>query len=146
MQEYPLEPAGVGRILVRTTMSTICRSDIHSWQGSRHNPSPSILGHEIIGEIEEIGDTIGPDLLGQALRAGDRVTWTEYFYCGEYYYCAVLDTPQKCVNIRKYGHERSDAAESAAQCRTGGVFGSPADGRSRRLLADPGSSRHGRHR
>ena len=110
MQEYPLESAGVGSILVRTTMGTICRSDIHSWQGSRHNPSPSILGHEIIGTIEEIGDAIGPDLRGQALRVGDRVTWTEYFYCGECYYCSVLDTPQKCVNIRKYGHERSDVA------------------------------------
>ena len=110
MQEYPLEPAGVGRILVRTTMATICRSDIHSWQGRRQNPSPSILGHEITGVIEEIGDGTGPDLRGQALRAGDRVTWTEYFYCGECYYCGVLDTPQKCVNIRKYGHERSDAA------------------------------------
>ncbi len=54
--------------------------------------------------IEEIGDAIGPDLRGQALRAGDRVTWTEYSYC------AVLDTPQKCVNIRKYGHERSGVA------------------------------------
>jgi len=110
MQEYPLEPAGVGRILVQTTMSTICRSDIHSWQGIRHNPSPGILGHEIIGTIEEIGGAIGSDLRGQALRTGDRVTWTEYFYCGECYYCAVLDTPQKCINIRKYGHEGSDEA------------------------------------
>ena len=108
LRKYPLRPPGPGQMLVRVTMGTICRSDIHSWEGKRHNPTPSILGHEIIGVIEEIGDGVGPDLRGQALGVGDRVTWTEFFYCGECYYCAVLDTPQKCVNIRKYGHDPSD--------------------------------------
>ena len=58
MQEYPLEPAGVGRILVRTTIGTICRSDIHSWQGRRQNPSPSILGHEITFKGKNIADVL----------------------------------------------------------------------------------------
>ena len=108
MREYPLRPAGPGQILVQVTLGTICRSDIHSWEGKRHNPTPSILGHEIIGVVEEIGDGVGPDLRGDALSVGDRVTWTEFFYCGECYYCSVLDTPQKCVNVRKYGHDPSD--------------------------------------
>ena len=73
MQDYPLEPPGPGQILVRITMATICRSDIHSWEGKRHNPTPSILGHEIIGVVDEIGDGVGPDLRGEALSVGDRV-------------------------------------------------------------------------
>ena len=108
IREYPVQPPEPGQILVRNRMGTICRSDIYSWEGKRHNPTPSILGHEIIGVVEEIGDGEGPDLRGEALRVGDRVTWTEFFYCGECYYCNVMDTPQKCVNIRKYGHEPSD--------------------------------------
>ena len=109
MQEYPLEPAGVGRILVRTTMGTICRSDIHSWQGSRHNPSPSILGHEIIGVIEQLGTDIPHDMRGDPLAVGDRVTWTEYFHHGQSVYRDIHDMPQKSPGVRKYGHDLVEA-------------------------------------
>ena len=108
MREYPVTSPGPGQVLVRNSMGTICRSDIDSWQGKRHNPTPSILGHEIIGIVEDIGDGVGPDLNGQTLNPGDRITWTEFFYCGNCYYCSSLDTPQKCVNVRKYGHISSD--------------------------------------
>ena len=74
MREYPVVPPGPGQVLVRNTMGTICRSDINSWEGKRHNPTPSILGHEIIGVVEEIGDGVGPDLRGRALSVSDRIT------------------------------------------------------------------------
>ncbi len=109
MEEYPLRPAEAGEVLVRVAMSTICRSDIHSWEGKRQNPRPGILGHEIIGTIGEVGTGVGPDMRGETLHLGDRITWTEFFFCGECYYCRVLDMPQKCVRLRKYGHEPSDA-------------------------------------
>ena len=108
MKEYPVVPPGPDQVLVQVTMGTICRSDVSSWEGKRYNPTPSILGHEIIGVIEALGDGVGPDLQGQALRVGDRITWTEFFYCGKCHYCSVLDTPQKCLNIQKYGHIPSD--------------------------------------
>jgi alcohol dehydrogenase len=108
IREYPLRPAGPREVLVRVTMSTICRSDIHSYEGRRPNPVPGILGHEIIGVIEEIGAGVERDLRGEPLRAGDRVTWTEYFFDGECYYRDVLDMPQKCPGVRKYGHDRAD--------------------------------------
>ena len=60
-------------------MGTICRSDISTWEGKRYNPTPSILGHEIIGIIEEIGDGVGPDLQGQALSVGDRISGPSSF-------------------------------------------------------------------
>jgi putative phosphonate catabolism associated alcohol dehydrogenase len=108
MHDYPLKPAGPGETLVRVKMATICRSDIHSWEGKRHNPCPGILGHEIIGTIAEIGAGVGADMRGEALNVGDRITWTEFFFCGECYFCRVLNLPQKCVGIRKYGHDASD--------------------------------------
>ena len=106
--EYPVRPARAGEALVRVAMSTICRSDIHSYEGRRPNPTPCILGHEIIGVIEELGTGVGRDLRGEPLRAGDRVTWTEYFFDGDCYYRDVLDMPQKCPGLRKYGHDRAD--------------------------------------
>ena len=108
LKEFPLRPVGRGEVLVRVTMSTICRSDIHSYEGRRPNPCPGILGHEIIGRIEEIGQGIEKDMRGDPLKVGDRITWSEYFFDGQCYYREVLDMPQKCHGVRKYGHDLAE--------------------------------------
>jgi putative phosphonate catabolism associated alcohol dehydrogenase len=101
---YPLHPPAAGEVLVRIRMSTICRSDIHSWQGHRPNPCPGVLGHEIIGNIVALGDGVVQDMRGDALNVGDRITWSEYFIPGRNYYTEVLDLPQKSRGVDKYGH------------------------------------------
>ncbi len=108
VREYPVRDARAGEVLVRITMCTICRSDIHSYEGHRPNPCPGILGHEIIGVIEQIGEGVVDDMRGDALAAGDRVTWTEYFHDGPSYYRDVHDMPQKAAGLRKYGHDLVD--------------------------------------
>ena len=74
IREFPVRDVNPNEVLVRISMSTICRSDIHSYRGHRPNPCPGILGHEIIGVIEQIGGNVGNDLCGAALEVGDRVT------------------------------------------------------------------------
>jgi len=108
LKEYPLRPVKPDEVLVKVTMSTICRSDIHSYEGKRPNPCPGILGHEIIGVIEELGSSIKNDMRGDSLQLGDRITWSEFFYHGECYYREVHDMPQKCHGVRKYGHDLAD--------------------------------------
>lgn len=105
IREYPLRNVRAREALVKITMSTICRSDIHSYHGHRANPCPGILGHEIIGTIEQLGESITHDMRGDALAIGDRVTWTEYFADGDSYYRDVHDMPQKAPGLRKYGHD-----------------------------------------
>jgi putative phosphonate catabolism associated alcohol dehydrogenase len=105
IREYPVRPAKSGEVLVRVRMSTICRSDIHSYEGRRPNPCPGILGHEIIGTIVELGEGVEKDMRGDPLDVGDRITWSEYFHHGDCYYGEVHDMPQKCHGIRKYGHD-----------------------------------------
>ena len=85
IREYPVRDVNPGEVLVRVVMATICRSDIHSYQGHRPNPCPGILGHEIIGVVAQIGSDIGSDMRGDALEIGDRVTWTEFFHRGDSY-------------------------------------------------------------
>lgn len=108
LKEYPLRNVKADEALVRITMSTICRSDIHSYQGHRPNPCPGILGHEIVGVVEQLGETITHDMRGDELRPGDRVTWTEFFHHGPSYYREVHDMPQKSKGVRKYGHDLAD--------------------------------------
>jgi alcohol dehydrogenase len=108
VREYPVRDVHPGEVLVRITMSTICRSDIHSYEGQRPNPCPGILGHEIIGVIDQIGEGIDKDMRGDVLAVGDRVTWTEYFADGPSYYRDVHDMPQKSPGLRKYGHDLVD--------------------------------------
>lgn len=105
IREFPVRDVKPDEVLVRISMATICRSDIHSYHGMRPNPCPGILGHEIIGVIEQIGGDIGKDLRGAALGVGDRVTWTEFFHHGDSYYRDVHDMPQKSPGVRKYGHD-----------------------------------------
>ncbi len=104
IRNYPLRAPNPGEVLVRIRMSTICRSDIHSYQGHRPNPCPGVLGHEIIGTIESLGGGIDHDMRGDALAVGDRITWSEYFIPGPNYFTEILDLPQKSPGVEKYGH------------------------------------------
>jgi len=108
IREYPVRDAKPDEVLVRVTMSTICRSDIHSYLGHRPNPCPGILGHEIVGIIEQLGANIVHDMRGDKLSVNDRITWTEFFHHGESYYRDVHDMPQKSEGVRKYGHDLAE--------------------------------------
>ncbi len=101
---FPVRAPRAGEVLVKIRMSTICRSDIHSYLGHRPNPCPGVLGHEIIGNIVALGAGITHDMRGEPLATGDRITWSEYFIPGPNYYTEVLDLPQKSPGVDKYGH------------------------------------------
>lgn len=92
-----------GAALCRVRMSTICGSDLHTIDGRRNEPTPIILGHEVIGEIVALGDGLDRDGFGDRLKLGDRITWTIMASCGDCFYCC-RHLPQKCEQLRKYGH------------------------------------------
>ena len=92
-----------GAAVCKVRMGTICGSDLHTIFGRRQEPTPIILGHEIVGEIAALGPGLDRDGYGNPLRVGDRVSWSIMASCGACYYCG-LDLPQKCCALRKYGH------------------------------------------
>jgi alcohol dehydrogenase len=97
---------GAGETLVRVLGCTLCGSDLHSYDGRRQVPVPTILGHEIVGAIEAFGPGAPRvDFTGRELRVGDRVTWAIVASCGKCHYCRRA-LPQKCERAVKYGHER----------------------------------------
>jgi len=106
LDAFPLPALGAGEVLVRVTCCTLCGSDLHTYQGHRPTPSPTVLGHEILGVVAAFGPD-GPlhDLEGRILGIGDRVTWSVAASCGDCFYCG-HDLPQKCERLFKYGHEK----------------------------------------
>lgn len=105
LASLPLPLLNADEVLIRVTGCTLCGSDLHSVEGRRKVPVPTILGHEIVGRIAAIGPQSAPtDLTGHKLSEGDLVTWAVVANCGECFYCQ-RDLPQKCLHAVKYGHE-----------------------------------------
>ncbi|WP_433259519.1 zinc-binding dehydrogenase (plasmid) [Streptosporangium sp. CA-135522] len=92
-----------GEVLVRVELATICGSDLHTIAGDRLTPLPTVLGHEAVGIIQAVGST-ARTAHGQPLLPGQRITWTIGTFCGSCRRCR-RGIPQKCENVRKYGHE-----------------------------------------
>lgn len=70
---------GPGELLVRIRASGICGSDLMEWY--RIKKAPLVLGHEIAGEIVDVGDGV------EGFRVGDRVFSAHHVPCGHCRYC-----------------------------------------------------------
>src|SRR5690606_9892932 len=104
--EAPLPNLQEGEILVNIRYTTLCGSDLHTYCGLRQEPCPTILGHEIVGIIEEISPGhSGLDAAGSKLRKGDLVTWT-VFSSDPSAATYQPETPQKNSRLYKYGHRQ----------------------------------------
>lgn len=105
IEEFSLPEPGPQEALVRVDFCTICGSDLHSVLGHRTVPTPSVLGHEIIGRVAAVSAQQPPvDLAGRALAVGDRVVWSVAASCGDCDRCR-RGLMQKCRRLFKYGHE-----------------------------------------
>ena len=104
---FPKPSLGTGEAWVRVRLCTLCGSDLHTITGRRTEPTPCVLGHEIVGEIEEIGPGGTTDVRGEPVRMGDRVVWSVAVSCGVCFFCT-HELPQKCVSLAKYGHLRAE--------------------------------------
>jgi threonine dehydrogenase-like Zn-dependent dehydrogenase len=68
--------------IVRVTMSAICGSDLHLWNGFVPGMQPGdVIGHEFMGEVVDIGSQV------ESLQIGDRVVVLCAIACGRCWYC-----------------------------------------------------------
>ena len=79
LEEMPIPQIGRGEILVKVIASGVCGSDVMEWY--RIKKAPRVLGHEITGEIVEVGDRVG------AYKVGDRVFVSHHVPCNTCRYC-----------------------------------------------------------
>ncbi|MGN7787577.1 zinc-binding dehydrogenase [Niabella sp. 22666] len=101
-----------GEVLVRNRYATICGSDIHTFCGTREEALPTVLGHEIVGEIIALSPSHkGIDEKGKVLQPGDIITWSIFSSDPDSYY-ASHGMPQKGDQLFKYGHAKATATDS----------------------------------
>ena len=83
--EHPCPTVGPGMVLVRPRRVGICGSDLHYYQhgycGSFVPDRPFVLGHELSGEVADLGAGVA------GLAVGDRVTVNPARACGFCDYC-----------------------------------------------------------
>ena len=98
LMEVPTPHAQDDEIRVRVLACGVCRTDIHITEGDLPLPkSPLILGHEIVGTVDEVGCHVKRFSVGD--RAG--VYWL-HSSCGECKYC-LSGRENYCPEIRCTG-------------------------------------------
>jgi propanol-preferring alcohol dehydrogenase len=67
-EERPIPRCHADQVLIRVAACGVCRTDLHVVDGDLTEPSlPLVLGHEIVGVIDEVGDRV------EDLEPGQRV-------------------------------------------------------------------------
>src|SRR5215831_7774733 len=70
-----------GEVLVRVSACGICHTDLHVMKGEVPFPLPAVLGHEISGVVDEVGEGVA------GLDPGDQVVCSFIIPCGTCFYC-----------------------------------------------------------
>lgn len=73
-----------GEVLIKVSACGLCHSDLHVLGGAIAFPMPCVLGHEVAGEIVELG----PQNEYTGLAVGDRVAGAFLMPCGQCRFCA----------------------------------------------------------
>ena len=89
--------------IVRITSSAICGTDLHMIRGTMPGMKPgTILGHEAVGLIEELGPWV------RDFKVGDRVVVPSTIACGSCSYCRSGYHAQ-CDNANPHGNQAGTA-------------------------------------
>lgn len=102
IEERPVPSIGEGELLIRVRAASICGSDTMEWY--RVSKAPCILGHEIAGEIVEVGPGVKDH------KKGDRISVSHHVPCYECHYCR-LDHHTLCDTLRSTNFDPGGFAE-----------------------------------
>ncbi len=95
--ELPEPVMGDGEAIIRVKRVGICGTDLHAFKGNQPFFSyPRILGHELAGYVEQVGDRPG------GLSVGDQVSVIPYMHCGQCIACRDGKT-NCCVSMKVLG-------------------------------------------
>lgn len=97
LRDIPEPSPSRGQVKIKVRAAGICGTDLHIYKDEFRSFPPVVLGHEVAGEIVELGDGV------EGLNPGTRVTTETYFStCGECAYCRTGHA-NLCLNRRSIG-------------------------------------------
>ena len=108
-QKFPIPETGPDDGLVRVEGTGICGSDWGPYVGGPRRGGAVIMGHEIVGTIEKIGEHAA---LSMGLEEGDHIVLEEPIPCGHCIHCRT-GRYQKCTyndspGFKRYGSTPTD--------------------------------------
>lgn len=81
VEEISLAEVGPDEVLIRTVASGVCHTDRTMQGGANALPLPLVLGHEVAGVVEQVGDRVTEFVVG------DRVATCASSFCGRCRWC-----------------------------------------------------------
>lgn len=98
VEEVADPSADADQLVVKTAYCGICGTDLHSTrEGAATVACDSILGHEFVGEVVEVGKALQKDW-----HEGDRVCSLPFLSCGKCVAC-VTGRPFECAGLQCTG-------------------------------------------
>ncbi|MGI8926640.1 MAG: Zn-dependent alcohol dehydrogenase [Tepidiformaceae bacterium] len=96
IEDIQIDEPQANEVLVKTSASGVCHSDLHFMEGSYPYPLPAVLGHESAGVVEKVGSAV------TRVKPGDRVVVAFVTSCGSCDFC-VIGKPHLCSNSQALG-------------------------------------------
>ncbi len=100
LEDVPEPEIGINDVLIRVLKTGICGTDVHiyNWDAWAQQTIkiPTVLGHEIVGEITEVGSNVND------FYAGDIVSVEGHLVCGRCRNC-LAGRRAKCANTLGVG-------------------------------------------
>lgn len=122
ISERPMPSApSAGEVVIRVKAVGICGSDVHITHGK--NPFatyPRILGHEVVGEIYQVGQSVSH------LKVGDRVAVDNVFSCGQCYACSI-GRGNVCRQLKVLGVHVDGGFQEYLKVSANNVYAFPAE-------------------
>ncbi|MEU8251394.1 zinc-binding dehydrogenase [Nonomuraea sp. NPDC048916] len=88
-ETFDIPQTGADEFLLRVELVTICGGDLIEYQGgNRKAKYPLLMGHELVGTVEAVGDRAAE---AHGIDAGDRIMVEPYIRCGRCPACVAGD-------------------------------------------------------
>jgi L-iditol 2-dehydrogenase len=102
--EQSLPNLEAGAVLIKTSFSEVCGTDVHLLKGHLKGvPYPIIPGHVSTGIIEDLNGKIS-DIDSNLLKKGDAVTFLDvHETCNNCWFCLVAKETTRCPQRKVYG-------------------------------------------
>jgi len=121
LEEVPDPAPGADEVVIKILGCGVCGSDAHIYTGVVQLATPPVvLGHEIYGEIAEIGNDV------KDLAVGRKVAVDPFIFCNKCYFCKRGEY-RFCVSEDFVGYNHSGGFAQFVCVPQGNVFAHPGD-------------------